>query len=609
MIDVCRDPRWGRIAESPGEDPHLAAVLGAAMIAGFQGEDLAAPDAIAACAKHFAGYGAVESGRDYASVYVSENELRNAYLPPFQAAVDAGAASFMTSFSELDGVPATANAWLLRTVLRKEWGFPGFVVSDWDSVRQLSVHGLTAGDRDSAREAATAGVDMEMHGDAYLANLPALVRDGEVDEALVDEAVRRILRAKFQLGLFEHPYTDPVALDAIAGPDTLQTARDAAMQSIVLLRNEGRMLPLSPESVRSLAVIGPLADAPDEQLGTWVFDGDPSISVTPLQALRDLLGDRCELRYLKALDTTRSRDEGAFDEAAALAAESDATVLFLGEEAILSGEAHCRADIGLPGAQARLVERVRREGKPLVVVILAGRPLTLADIIGQADAILYAWHPGTMGGPAIADLLFGIESPSGKLPVSFPRMVGQVPIYYSQKNTGKPPTPESVVHIDDIDAKAKQLSLGMTSFHLDAGYRPQFPFGFGLSYASFEYSNLRVSPGEVRPGQSLHVQVDLRNTGEVTAEEVVQLYVRDLVGSVTRPVRELKGFRRVRLEPGQQVVVEFPLHTDELAFHGRDRRRAVEPGDFHAWVGGSSEAGLQASFRVLPPASRGPRTT
>ena len=602
MIDVCRDPRWGRIAESLGEDPCLASVLGVAMLRGFQEPDLGRPDAIAACAKHFAGYGAVEGGRDYAAANVPENELRNVYLRPFEAAVEAGVASVMTSFSEVDGVPATASERLVRGILKDEWGFDGFVVSDWDSVRQLHTHGLTADDRESALEAARAGVDMEMHGDAYIAHLPALVRDGEIDEALVDAAVRRILGVKFRLGLFGNRYTDPAALPPVASEESLATARRAARRGIVLLTNPHRVLPLSLANLRSLAVIGPLADAPDDQLGTWVFDGDPGLSVTPLQAIRELGAGRLELRYLRALETSRSRDTGAFAEAAELAAQSDATILFLGEEAILSGEAHCRADISLPGAQAELVARVRQAGKPLIVVILAGRPLTLANIVDQADAILYAWHPGTMGGPAIADLLFGTESPSGKLPVSFPRMVGQVPIYYSHKNTGKPPGPDSVVHIDDIDPKARQLSLGMTSFHLDAGYTPLFAFGHGLSYTSFEYSNIRVSSEEIALGQPFHVCADLRNTGEVRAEEVVQLYVRDLVGSVTRPVRELKGFRRVALEPGEQVVVDFQLHTDDLAFHGRDMRLVVEPGAFQVWIGGSSEAELGAAFRIVSPA-------
>jgi beta-glucosidase len=503
----------------------------------------------------------------------------------------------MTSFSEIDGVPATANERLLRGILRDEWDFGGLVVSDWDSVRQLRIHGLTADDRESAREALTAGVDMEMHGDAYLTQLAALLQDGEVGAGLIDAAVRNILRVKFRLGLFDGPRAAPAA--PIAREESLRTAREAALQSVVLLRNEHRVLPLSLDALDSLAVIGPLADARREQLGTWVFDGDPASGVTPLQALRELVRDRLELRHLPAMATSRSRDTGPFEEAAALAACSDATVLFLGEEAILSGEAHCRADIGLPGAQAELVARIRQAGKPVIAVILAGRPLTLTNIVGQVDAILYAWHPGTLGGPAIADLLFGVESPSGKLPVSFPRMVGQVPIYYNHKNTGKPPTPETVVHIDDIDPGAQQLSLGMTSFHLDAGYTPLYAFGHGLSYASFEYANIRLSGTEIAPGEWFHVRADLRNTGERRAVEVAQLYVRDLVGNVTRPVRELKGFRRVTLDPGEQVVVDFRLHTDDLAFYGRGMQLVVEPGEFEAWIGGSSETGLRTAFRVV----------
>ncbi len=599
MIDVCREPRWGRIAESLGEDPYLASVLGAAMVRGFQGEDLAAPGCIAACAKHFAGYGAVEAGRDYASTNVPENELRNVYLRPFRAAVEAGVASLMTSFSDVDGIPATASRFLLTQVLREEWDFRGLVVSDWDSIRQLTIHGLAADDRESAKEAALAGVDMEMHGDAYISHLPALVRDGLVDEAIVDRAVASILRVKFLLGLFEDPYTDLAASAAVSTEQALGTAKQVALQSPVLLKNDHGVLPLSPEALESVAVMGPLADAPYDQLGTWIFDGDPGLSVTPVEAIRSLVGDRSKVRYLRALETSRSRSRDQFHAAEALAAETDAVLLFLGEESILSGEAHCRADIGLPGAQAELVKRLRRAGKPLVAVILAGRPLTLTDIVDEVDAILFAWHPGTLAGPALADLLFGLVSPSGKLPVTFPRMVGQVPIYYSHKNTGKPPSPETTVHIDDIDPNAPQLSLGMTSFHLDAGYLPLFPFGHGLSYSSFEYTDIGVSRAEVELGTSFTISANLRNTGEVTADEVAQLYIRDMVGNVTRPVRELKGFRRVSLRPGEQLRVEFELHTDDLAFYGRDMRLITEPGEFRAWIGGCSRAGLETAFRVV----------
>lgn len=599
MIDIARDPRWGRIAESLGEDPHLASILGAAMVRGYQGEAMSASGSIAACAKHFAGYGASESGRDYATTNIPENELRNVYLPPFKAAVDAGVATLMTSFGDLDGVPATANEFLLRDVLRDDWGFDGFVVSDWDSVRQLSIHGLTSNDRESALEAARAGVDMEMHGDAYLKHIATLIDDGLLDASLVDAAAASILRIKFRLGLFENAYTNPADFAPTGNEGAMRTAHRSALQSVVLLKNDHHVLPLSKDELNRVAVIGPLADEAFDQLGTWIFDGDPSLAVTPLDAITNLLDGHADICFDRVLETSRSRDTSGFDSAVALAERSDVALLFLGEESILSGEAHSRADIDLPGAQAELVHRIRATGKPVVAVILAGRPLTLTSIVDHVDAILYAWHPGTMGGPAIADLLFGLESPSGKLPVSFPRMVGQVPIYYSQKNTGKPPTPEQVVHIDDIDARAPQLSLGMVAFHLDAGYTPLFPFGHGLSYAYFDYEHIRCDRSEIAPGESITISAELTNTGDMAADEVVQLYVRDLVGNVTRPVKELKAFRRIRLEPGQQATVDFVLTTEDLSFYGRRMQWLAEPGEFHAWIGGSSDATLRTEFRIV----------
>jgi beta-glucosidase len=602
MIDISRDPRWGRIAESYGEDPYLTSVMGAATVEGFQGDDLAAAGTIAACAKHFAGYGAAEAGRDYAATYIPENELRNVYLAPFKAAADAGVATIMTSFSDLNGVPATGNEFLLRQVLRDEWEYDGLVVSDWDSIRQLKVHGLTENDRESAYAAVTAGVDMEMQGDAYINHLEALLDDGKVDIGKIDAAVGNILRVKFKLGLFENPYTDPGELPAIASDDALATAKRAALQSVVLLQNKNDALPLAAEQLQSVAVIGPLADEPYEQLGTWIFDGDPALSVTPLTAIQQQLGDAVTVRYVQAMDNSRSAAGPAFDAAVEAASDSDVALLFLGEESILSGEAHSRADISLPGDQAELVRRVRMAGKPVIAVILAGRPLTLTNIVDEVDAILFAWHPGTMGGPAIADLLFGVESPSGKLPATFPRMVGQVPLFYAQGNTGKPATPDKAMLIDDIPEGARQTSVGNVSYHLDAGFKPLFAFGHGLSYADFRYDNVAVSANEVAIDETIIVSADLTNTGDVAAEEVAQLYVRDLAGSITRPVRELKGFQRVRLEPGQTVSVRFELHTNDLAFYGRDMKFKAEPGEFHAWIGGSSEADLQANFRIVDDA-------
>jgi beta-glucosidase len=603
MIDISRDPRWGRISESFGECVLLTSSLGAAMVSGFQGDTLAGNGSIAACAKHFAGYGAVESGRDYATTNIPDTKLRNVYFRPFNAAVDAGVSTVMTSFSDLNGVPATGNRYILTDVLRGEWDFAGFVVSDWDSIRQLQIHGLTENDRESAYEAVDAGVDMEMAGDAFSGNLLSLVEQGRVSEAHIDAAVMRILTLKFELGLFENPYTDPNALPGYASEPALEAARLAALQSCVLLKNDGRVLPLDTDANSSLAVIGPLADAPYEQLGTWIFDGDESLSVTPLQAIRELVDEGVELRYVRAMENSRSRVNDEFDAAVEAAGASDAVLMFLGEESILSGEAHSRADIDLPGDQVELVRRVRAAGKPVIGVILAGRPLTLSNVVDEVDALLYAWHPGTMGGPAIADLLFGIESPSGKLPATFPRLVGQIPIYYSQKNGGKPPNRDNVVYIDDIDTFAPQTSLGMSAFHLDTCYTPLFPFGYGLSYTHFVYENVRVSDEEIEMGGTVTISAELSNRGDVEAEEIVQLYTRDLVASITRPVKELKGFRRERLRPGETRTVSFDLRTDDLAFYGRDGKLRVEPGLFHAWIGGSSDIDLHTAFRIVDSGS------
>jgi len=600
MVDIGRDPRWGRIAETLGEDPFLASRLAVAMVRVFQGEDLAEPDRIAACAKHFAGYGASESGRDYNTTDIPEIELRNVHLPPFRAAVDAEVASLMTSFSDLNGVPATANDFLLKQVLRDEWGFDGFVVSDWESVPQLAVHGLTAGDRDSALAAAAAGLDMEMASVTFREHLAGLVEEGRIPVRRIDAMVANVLRAKLRLGLFEDPYSGAESWQPPADLDAPGVAREAALRSLVLLQNRDRVLPLSRQALRSVAVIGPMADEPVEQLGTWIFDGDPGRSVTPLQALREHLGPGVEVRYERVLDTTRSRDAGGFEAAVDAAGSSDAVLLFLGEESILSGEAHSRADIRLPGIQERLISELAATGRPLVLVVLAGRPLALESVVDDVHAILYAWHPGSLGGPAIVDVLFGEASPSGKLPVTIPRVTGQIPIYYAHKNTGKPPSPDNVVHIDDIPRDAEQLSAGGSSFHLDAGYTPLWPFGHGLSYSEFAYSDLRASRGSMAMGESLTIEVEVTNVGERQADEVVQLYVRDPVASVTRPVRELKGFRRVRLAPEESRTVSFELRTEDLAFHGRDMRLRTEAGRFHVWVGGSSAAPLRTEFEIEP---------
>jgi beta-glucosidase len=600
MIDVTRDPRWGRIAESPGEDTFLASAMATAMVQGFQGDRLDAPDSIAACAKHFAGYGAVEAGRDYATTDVTQRQLRDVYLPPFKAAVDAGAASVMTSFSDIDGIPATANDYLLRQVLRDEWGYDGMVVSDWESVRQLVTHGIAADDKAAALSAVQAGVDMEMVSETYFHHLADLIDSGAVALSLVDAMVANVLRLKLRLGLLDERATRIRAPQGAsnARATARKAAYQAAAQGTVLLQNLDGVLPLCADRLTSLAIIGPLADAPHEQMGTWVFDGQREQVVTPRMALKAAFGHAFEQPFEAALSTSRDRSHERFDAAAQMARDSDAVLLVLGEESILSGEAHCRADIGLPGAQLELARHLNATGTPIVAVIMAGRPLTLEPLLEYVDALLFAWHPGSMGGPALVDLMFGHLSPSGRLPVSFPRMVGQIPIFYNHKNGGKPPYPGSAIHIDDIPVAAPQTSFGMTSFHLDAGYEPLFEFGFGLSYAQFTYADLSLDSEQIPVDGMLEVSVAVTNDSDVAAEEVVQLYVRDRLGSVTRPVRELKAFERVALEPGQRREVRFLLAAQSLAFWSRANRMQVEPGEFDLWVGGSSSATLHATFEV-----------
>ena len=598
MIDISRDPRWGRIAESLGEDPYLCGVLGAAMVAGFQGNDLNKKGSIAACAKHFAGYGASEGGRDYAAANVSKNSMYNVYLRPFQQVAKEGVASFMSAFCDLNGVPATGNSWLLDEVLRQEWNYSGVLVSDWDSVVELTVHGFTKDDEEAAYEAVTAGVDMEMASSSYIDHLENMVNAGKVDMQIINEKVARILTLKFKLGLFENPYTNPSDFTAVLNHAHMQTAKEAAIKSCVLLKNKEKTLPLVKDKLSSIALIGPLADDDYEPLGTWIFDGESQHTVTLRKALVSMLGRDVEVNYSKGLETTRSKDESGFEHAVEMVEKSDAVIMVVGEESFMSGEAHSRADISLPGHQEKLIDAVKATGKPVIVIIMAGRPLTIESVAEKADALLYAWHPGTMGGPAIADLLFGLESPSGKLPVTFPRMVGQIPLYYSHKNTGRPASDETIVRMEDVPARAPQTSLGMTSFHLDAGYKPLYPFGFGLSYGEFQYTKITTSHSSIGLGETINIHADILNTGEHASEEVVQLYVRDLVGNVTRPVKELKGFKRIHLKPGERQKVNFTLHTNDLGFYNRDNELVTEPGKFHVWIGGSSDAHLWSEFEI-----------
>jgi beta-glucosidase len=599
MIDISRDPRWGRIAESLGEDPYLCSVLGVAMVEGFQGDELHKNGSIASCAKHFAGYGAGESGRDYSTTNIPENELRNVYLPPFKAAADAGVATFMSAFSDLNGVPASGNKWLMTDILRQEWDYKGFVVSDWESIQQLTTHGFSKDNKDAAYEAANAGIDMEMVSSTYLDHLPELLAEGRIDIKQIDIAVTKILQLKWQLGLFESPYTDASLLPMPVNSHHLQIAKDAAIKSCVLLKNDKNILPLSPDRLSSVAIIGPLADDPYEQLGTWIFDGDSQHSQTCLTAIEHELLGKARTHHVKAMQTSRSHDHSDFKQAVETAMAADIAILILGEESILSGEAHCRAEIGLPGCQEQLIDAIAQTGTPIVLVILAGRPLTIETVLPKVAAVLYAWHPGTMGGPAISDLLFGKASPSGKLPVTFPRKVGQVPIYYAQKHSGKPATEAAFIHMDDIPVHSPQTSLGMAATHLDTHFSPLFPFGFGLSYTQFSYQNLQLSHKILHLGETLIIGVLLTNTGDTYGEEIAQLYIRDLVGSVTRPVKELKDFKRVKLAAGKSEWVTFELSTDKLAFYDRHMQLVTEAGQFQLWLGGCSQTGLLDEFEII----------
>jgi beta-glucosidase len=598
MVDIARDPRWGRIAESLGEDPHLAGALAAAMVRGFQGDDLSADNHVAACAKHFVGYGAAEGGRDYNTTVISPSLMRNVYLPSFHAAVDAGVATLMTAFCDVNGVPCSANKHLLRDVLREDWGFDGFVVSDWESIREMLAHGFSADGKDAARAAVKAGINMEMASSTYHDNLATLVDEGVVPESLVDELVREILRVKIRLGLFQHPYTDESRQPPLLASDHLRVARQLARQSMVLLKNENHVLPIDSAKLKTLAVIGPLADAKREQLGTWVPDGKAEDSRTPLAAIRAAVGDGVEVLFASGLQDDLDRSTAGFDAAVAAARRADVVLLIVGERANLSGEARSRANIDLPGAQNELVAAIAAVGKPTVLVVQAGRPLTIGRQVAQVDAVLYAWHAGTMAGPALVDLLWGVESPSGKLPVTFPKTVGQVPLYYNHVNTGRPPRPYDFAndkHMnDDLD-----FDLGYNSNYLDVGPYPLYPFGYGLSYTTFEYGSVELSSKKLRAGQTLGVRAAVKNTGVVAGDEVVQLYVRDVVGSLTRPVRELKGFRRVHLEPGETEVVEFALAADELAYYNNEEQRILEPGKFEIFVGGNSLAPMAGDFDLL----------
>jgi len=583
MLDIARDPRWGRIAEGFGEDPYLAMVMAWAAVKGFQGPELSPdPERLAACAKHYVAYGACEGGRDYNTVDISERTLREVYMAPFKAAVAAGVATVMSAFNDLNGVPASANEFTLRRVLKGEWGFRGFVVSDWNAIGELVVHGVAADGSEAAKLAVTAGVDMDMEGDVYRRHLADLVRRGVVPESLIDEAVRRILTVKFKLGLFENPYADPErARRVVKSGEHLEAALRVARKCIVLAKNDG-VLPL-PKTLRRVAVIGPLADDRDAVLGCWRALGDPRDAVSVLEGIRRKLPG-AEVLHARGCDV-RSEDRSGFAEAVEAARRAEATVLVVGESADMSGEAASRAHLGLPGVQEELVRAVWEAvgGRaPVVAVVMSGRPLTITWVAEHLPAVVIAWHLGVRAGDAIADVLFGDYNPGGKLPVTWPRAVGQVPIYYNHKRTGRPPGPDR-----------------FTSKYIDEDWRPLFPFGHGLSYTRFEYSDLRVEPSAVEPGGAVTISFCLANVGDREGDEVAQLYVRDVVASVTRPVKELKGFKRVTLRPGERRRVVFTLPTQLLAFYGRDMRPVIEAGVYEVMVGSSSEdIRLRGSFEV-----------
>ena len=591
MLDIARDPRWGRIAEGSGEDTYLDARMAEAMVHGYQGEVLDTTS-MAACVKHFVGYGAAEGGRDYNSTFLTERQLRNFYLPPFEAAIKAGAMTLMTSFNDNDGVPSTGNAFVVKDILRGEWGFDGLVVTDWDSMGEMIDHGFGADRKDVAEKAINAGVDMDMMTFGFLSHLEELVKEGAVKQSAIDQAVRNILRIKIMLGLFEHPYVDVEAAKAVQyAPEHLGAARKTAEESAILLKNDG-ILPLRGKG--RILVTGPMADAPWDQLGTWCFDGQKEHTVTPLKALQERFPG--QVTYVPGLRFSREKRE-SFADVVSAARSADVVLAFLGEEAILSGEAHCLADLNLIGSQSELLSALKATGKPVVATILAGRPLTIERDLPNCNAVLYSFHPGTMGGPALASLLSGDANPSGKTPITFLRTVGQAPLYYNHNMTGRPYRGEKL--LADIDLEAGQTSLGNTSYYLDYGAYPLFPFGYGLSYTTFEYSNASLDKKEYGVEDTITLSFTLSNTGEYKGTEVVQVYVRDLVGTLTRPVKELKAFERVELASGESRTVTLQIPVQSLAFWGLDGVKKVEPGDFQLWVAGDSATGEALSFKVL----------
>jgi len=588
MVDIGRDPRWGRVMEGAGEDTYLGSRIAAARVRGFQGQKLGGLESVMATAKHFAGYGAAIAGRDYNAVDMSEHQLYETYLPPFKAAADAGVATFMNSFNTLNGIPATGNAMLQRDILKGRWGFKGFVVSDWGSVREMVVHGYANDLPDAAAKAITAGSDMDMESGAYASSLAKLVRSGRVDVALVDDAVRRVLTKKFELGLFDDPYrfSDPAREKAaLADPRHRAAARRIAAESMVLLKNDGRVLPLRKDA-RSIAVIGPLADARRDLEGGWIVDSNAATMASLVDAVRAHAGPGTRVAYAAGCDVACRGTDG-FAAALDVARAADVVVLAVGESWDMSGEAKSRADIGLPGRQAELFDALKAIGKTPVVVIMAGRPLIFENVAEGANAILYAWHPGSEGGNAIADVLFGDVNPSAKLPMTFPRNMGQIPIGYQQYQTGRPV-------LDNGNSAYR-------SAYIDSPNTPRYAFGHGLSYTTFKYDDLRLSSTRMTPDGKITLQFTLTNSGPVAGAEVVQFYLRDPVASVVRPVKELKGFQRIVLKPGERRTVSFAIDRDTLSFFDRKLAWGAEPGAFELMVGSASDdIRLRRSIELVP---------
>jgi beta-glucosidase len=591
MVDIARDPRWGRIVEGAGEDPYLGSIMARAYVRGYQGSSLNDPRSMAACAKHYVAYGAAEAGRDYDTVDMSERQLREVYMPPFHAAVDQGVATLMASFNSLNGVPASANEFTLTQVLRGEWGFRGFVVSDWGSVGELIPHGVANDLPTAARKGFLAGVDMDMESNAYFQHLAAAVKGGAVPQPALDQAVRRVLRVKFALGLFEHPYVDEQNAISSLPAANVAAAREAAERSFVLLKNDANLLPLQ-KRVRAVALIGPLADSAHDMLGAWSARGDAKDVVTLKAALEKRAErDGFRLIYAKGTEIRGSSDAG-FADAVAAAAQADVVLLALGEDASwMTGEAASRAFIDLPGNQQQLLERVAAAGKPTALVLFSGRPLVLTSPATRVNAIIEAWSPGVQAGPALERVLFGEVAPAGRLTVTFPRSLGQVPIYHSVLNTGRPPVGLDLTR-PPTDGNEK-----FKSRYVDEQNAPLYPFGFGLTYTTFDYSTPQVDAKEVSVDQlnagraQVRISAEVKNTGSRTGEDVVQLYIGLRGTSVARPVRQLKGFRRITLEPGKSQRVEFTLGRDELSIWQRESKYAVEPAELNIWIAPNAHSG------------------